>query len=113
MAAQIDLDQSHVILVDFPTSKRSCSLTCYQIKKLLESMLIFINHKVIIFLPFQQETILNGTMRFLLKKGPFDLKKHGDDLAKYRGWTEETIDFMSKVFFELGFCYNGTMDLFL
>lgn len=50
---------------------------------------------------------------FLRKKGPFDLKKHGDDLAKYRGWTSETIDFMSQVFFELQFVKinNGIISL--
>lgn len=40
---------------------------------------------------------------FLAKKAPFDLKKHGDALAKYRGWSLETIDFMSQVFLELDF----------
>ena len=40
---------------------------------------------------------------FLAKKGRFDLKRHGADLAKHKGWTIETINFMSKVFFELEF----------
>lgn len=40
---------------------------------------------------------------FLFKKGPFDLQQFGDELAKYRGWTKETIDFMSQVFLDLGF----------
>ncbi|MGG3798244.1 single-stranded-DNA-specific exonuclease RecJ [Metabacillus fastidiosus] len=40
---------------------------------------------------------------FLLKKAPFDLEKNGEKLAHYKGWTEETIEFMSKVFFELEF----------
>ncbi|MFK2824486.1 single-stranded-DNA-specific exonuclease RecJ [Bacillus sp. B190/17] len=40
---------------------------------------------------------------FLFKRKSFDLKKYGDDLAKHRGWSRETIEFMSKVFFELGF----------
>jgi single-stranded-DNA-specific exonuclease len=40
---------------------------------------------------------------FLAKKGGFDLKRYGDELAKYRGWSKETIDFMSQVFFELDF----------
>ncbi|KAB7708659.1 single-stranded-DNA-specific exonuclease RecJ [Bacillus aerolatus] len=40
---------------------------------------------------------------FLLKRKSFDLNKYGDELAKHRGWSRETIDFMSKVFFELGF----------
>ncbi|MGM0844118.1 MAG: single-stranded-DNA-specific exonuclease RecJ [Bacillota bacterium] len=40
---------------------------------------------------------------FLLKRGSFDLKKHGGQLAQHKGWSKETIEFMSKVFFELNF----------
>ncbi|MGE6375532.1 single-stranded-DNA-specific exonuclease RecJ [Peribacillus muralis] len=40
---------------------------------------------------------------FLAKKGPLDVKRYGDDLAKYRGWSRDTVDFISKVFFELDF----------
>src|SRR5690606_36878460 len=40
---------------------------------------------------------------FLVKNGPLDLRKKSHTIAKYRGWTTETIDFMIKVFFELNF----------
>jgi len=40
---------------------------------------------------------------YLLKKGPLDLNRHGDVIAKHRGWSQETIIFMSKVFSELDF----------
>ena len=40
---------------------------------------------------------------FFTEKRSAGYKKYGDDLAKYRGWSQETIDFMSKVFFELDF----------
>lgn len=40
---------------------------------------------------------------FLLKKGVFDIKQHGELLAKKQRWPYESIRFMSKVFFELGF----------
>ena len=40
---------------------------------------------------------------FLLKKGPFKLKEQGKQLALYKGWSEETVEFMSQVFFELEF----------
>ncbi|WP_160721913.1 single-stranded-DNA-specific exonuclease RecJ [Bacillus sp. USDA818B3_A] len=39
----------------------------------------------------------------LLKKGPIDLNLHGETIAKHRGWSQETIKFMSKVFSELDF----------
>ena len=50
---------------------------------------------------------------FISKKGSFDLKKYGDDLAKHRGWSKETVDFMSQVFFELDFVTidNGLITL--
>jgi single-stranded-DNA-specific exonuclease len=50
---------------------------------------------------------------FLAKKGPLNMKQHGHVLAKHRGWTKETIDFMSQVFFELDFVKinNGLISL--
>jgi len=40
---------------------------------------------------------------FLLKRQSFDVNKFGNDLANHRGWSVETVKFMSKVFFELNF----------
>lgn len=40
---------------------------------------------------------------FLVKKGSFKLKEQGEQLAQYKGWSKETIEFMSQVFFELEF----------
>nr|WP_263325608.1 single-stranded-DNA-specific exonuclease RecJ [Neobacillus sp. Marseille-Q6967] len=40
---------------------------------------------------------------FLLKKGNIDLGRYAADIAKHRGWSQETIIFMSKVFSELEF----------
>ena len=40
---------------------------------------------------------------FFNEKRSAECNKYGDDLAKYRGWSRETIDFISKVFFELDF----------
>jgi len=50
---------------------------------------------------------------FLAKRGSFDLKRHGEELAKYRGWTKETVEFMSQVFFDLEFVKidNGFISL--
>ena len=40
---------------------------------------------------------------FLAKRKTFNVKRDGAELAKWKGWSKETIDFMSKVFFELDF----------
>lgn len=72
---------------------------------------------------YKEETTFFSTMptrdhfkwyyAFLRKNGAFDLGKQGNDLAKYRGWTRETINFMSQVFFELQFAKinNGIITL--
>jgi single-stranded-DNA-specific exonuclease len=40
---------------------------------------------------------------FLAKRKRFDVRKDGTELARWKGWSKETIDFMSQVFFELDF----------
>lgn len=50
---------------------------------------------------------------FLTKNKELNLPLHGERLAKSRGWSKETIEFMSKVFFELEFVTinNGIITL--
>ncbi|WP_017755924.1 single-stranded-DNA-specific exonuclease RecJ [Calidifontibacillus oryziterrae] len=50
---------------------------------------------------------------FLLKQQPFDVKKYADALSSKKGWTKETIHFMTQVFFELEFVKieNGVISL--
>ncbi|MFC7371219.1 single-stranded-DNA-specific exonuclease RecJ [Fictibacillus iocasae] len=40
---------------------------------------------------------------FLMKKGSFNKDRQGEELARWKGWSKETVEFMSKVFFELDF----------
>lgn len=40
---------------------------------------------------------------FLSSRASFPLKEQGAQLARHKGWSEQTINFMSKVFFELDF----------
>jgi single-stranded-DNA-specific exonuclease len=50
---------------------------------------------------------------FLQKKERFDLKENGKKLAVYKGWTVDSIHFMSKVFLDLEFARieNGLIQL--
>ncbi|WP_394187635.1 single-stranded-DNA-specific exonuclease RecJ [Paenisporosarcina quisquiliarum] len=50
---------------------------------------------------------------FLLKRKSFDLQLHAEELAKHKGWSQETLFFMAQVFFELGFVRidNGRIDI--
>ncbi|MFB4163786.1 single-stranded-DNA-specific exonuclease RecJ [Alteribacillus sp. JSM 102045] len=40
---------------------------------------------------------------FLKKREAFDVKKHGDELARRKGWLPSSVSFMTEVFFELDF----------
>ncbi|EIJ78999.1 single-stranded-DNA-specific exonuclease RecJ [Bacillus methanolicus PB1] len=101
-AIKMDVDGLNLVLADLPLSR-----------KILEYLLASKKPARIYAQFYKEDSDFFSTMptrdhfkwfyAFLAKKGPFDLKRHGDDLAKYRGWTKETIEFMSQVFFELNF----------
>jgi single-stranded-DNA-specific exonuclease len=112
VASQIDLDQCHVILVDFPTSK-NLLVKLLSNQKIARIYAHFYKPQSDYFSTIPTRDHFKWYYAFLAKKGPFDLKKHSTALAKYRGWTEETIDFMSKVFFDLDFVRmeNGLISL--
>ncbi|MGM0830506.1 MAG: single-stranded-DNA-specific exonuclease RecJ [Bacillota bacterium] len=105
-------DKASLVLLDLPTSK-----------PILEDLLKKGQPHRIYAHFFQEEDHFFSTMPtrehfkwyygFLTKRGSFDLNKHGDDLAKYKGWSKETIDFMSQVFFDLKFVtiVNGFISL--
>lgn len=101
-AQELSIDDSNVVLVDMPSNK-----------DLLEGLLKGKKPERIYAHFYQEKSDFFSTMptrdhfkwyyAFLLKKAPFDIGRFGDELAKYRGWTRDTIDFMSEVFSELEF----------
>ncbi|MCM3122540.1 MULTISPECIES: single-stranded-DNA-specific exonuclease RecJ [Bacillaceae] len=111
-AEQIVLNDSFVVLLDLPPSK-----------DILERLFAKKNPGRIYAHFYKENSDFFTTMptrehfkwfyAFLSKKGPFDLKRYGDELAKHRGWTKETVEFMSQVFFELDFVKinNGFISL--
>ncbi|MEK4222898.1 single-stranded-DNA-specific exonuclease RecJ [Bacillus sp. FSL W8-0116] len=101
-AANLDISGRNIVFMDLPPKK--------------EYMEILLSHKSPnrIYAHFYQEkqhyfsTVptrehFKWYYAFLLKQKTFDLKRYSGDLAKYRGWSKETIEFMSRVFLELGF----------
>jgi single-stranded-DNA-specific exonuclease len=111
-AKQMELKNKYVVLLDLPPSAE-------MIKVLLTSSL----PERIYALFYQRENHFFSTMptrdhfkwlyAFLMKRSPFDLARYGDELARSRGWTKETIRFMVQVFLELGFVTmeNGIVTL--
>ncbi|MDG2784515.1 single-stranded-DNA-specific exonuclease C-terminal domain-containing protein, partial [Vibrio parahaemolyticus] len=40
---------------------------------------------------------------FLSQKSPFSLRQYGEQLCQHKGWSKDTVNFMTQVFFELEF----------
>ncbi|ALC89825.1 recombinase RecJ [Bacillus sp. FJAT-18017] len=96
------LDGASIVLVDMPPSK--AIFNALLAGKCPERMYAaFYKENSEFFSTIPGRDHFKWYYAFLLKNSPFDINKYGGLLAKRRGWTKETIDFMSEVFFELEF----------
>lgn len=101
-AKKIEIENGSLVLFDLPSS-RDLLVTLLQGKTPSRIYAHFYKKESDFFSTIPTREHFKWYYAFLAKKAPFDVKKYGDELAKYRGWSRETIDFMSQVFFELEF----------
>lgn len=108
----IVIESRYIVLLDLPYES-------VMIKKLLrdtipERIYAVLDHKEDHFfstLPTREH--FKWYYGFLLKQQPFDVKKYADAITSKKGWSKETIHFMTQVFFELEFARieNGVISL--
>ncbi|QPC47015.1 single-stranded-DNA-specific exonuclease RecJ [Mangrovibacillus cuniculi] len=93
---------SSVVFLDLPPSLEELSnaINCLEPERVYA---VFHHQEDNFFSTFPTRDHFKWFYGFLLKRGSFDLKKHGEALANHRGWSKETVKFMSQVFFELEF----------
>lgn len=111
-ATELQLESRHVVLLDLPEEDE-------MIKVLFDTSFpnriytLFFHEQDHFFSTIPTREHFKWFYAFLAKKGPFDMNRYAHELAKYRGWSTETIDFMSQVFFELDFVKidNGFISL--
>lgn len=101
-ASVLNIENENVILIDLPSSKEILA-TLFAGKRPARVYAHFYNENDAYFSTIPTRDHFKWFYALLVKKGPFDLRKYGDDIAKFKGWSRQTIDFMSKVFFELDF----------
>lgn len=102
VAEYLDINGRNIILFDLPV--QITFLEALVKDKMPASIYAhFLQEKNHFFATVPTRNHFKWYYAFLLKRGTFDLKKYGEDLAIHRGWSKETILFMSKVFFELDF----------
>ncbi|MDQ1001382.1 single-stranded-DNA-specific exonuclease [Neobacillus niacini] len=94
--------QANVVLVDLPPSKELLHHLFYG-KQPARIYAYFHKESSDFFSTIPTRDHFKWFYAFLLKKGPIDIGRYGDEIAKHRGWSTETITFMSKVFSELDF----------
>ncbi|MFJ5758145.1 single-stranded-DNA-specific exonuclease RecJ [Neobacillus sp. NPDC093182] len=101
-AKAFDSHQANVVLVDLPPSKELLH-HLFNGKRPARIYAYFHKENSDFFSTIPTRDHFKWFYAFLLKKGPIDLGRYGDEIAKHRGWSTETITFMSKVFSELDF----------
>jgi single-stranded-DNA-specific exonuclease len=111
-AQQFEMDSAHIVLLDIPPSKEILE-KLFAGKSPSRIYVHFYKENSEFFSTNPTREHFKWYYAFLAKKSPFDLKKLGGELAKHKGWTKETVEFMSKVFFELDFVKisNGLISL--
>lgn len=99
-AEQLDCFEGHLALMDMPPSREYLKRVIAN--KNPSRIYAHFSHEQDHFLStMPTRDHFKWFYAFLAKKGPLDVKRYGDDLAKYRGWSRDTVDFISKVFLSL------------
>ncbi|MGG3469295.1 single-stranded-DNA-specific exonuclease RecJ [Neobacillus pocheonensis] len=101
-AKAFDGENANIVLVDLPPSKEIVARLLNG-KNPARVYAYFYKESSDFFSTIPNRDHFKWFYAFLLKNGPIDLKRYGDDIAKQRGWSKETIYFMAKVFSELDF----------
>lgn len=111
-ANELDVDGTNLVLADFPPSKEII-FRVLNGKQPARVYAFFYKESSDFFSTVPTRDHFKWFYSLLMKKGPIDLKRYGDAIAKQRGWSRETINFMSKVFYELEFVTinNGILSL--
>jgi single-stranded-DNA-specific exonuclease len=111
-AESVDISNANIVFVDLPPSK---DIICQLIKgkKPARIYACFFKKSSDFLSTFPTRDHFKWYYALLLQQGTINLTKYGDVIAKKRGWSKETIFFMSKVFYELEFVTinNGLITL--
>ncbi len=102
VSSEYDVTECFVILADIPTTEEQIPILLNG-KKPSRIYALFAQEEDAYFQTLPTREHFKWFYAFLNKRRSFHLEKQAQELAKYKGWTKDTIDFMSKVFFELEF----------
>ncbi|SER72932.1 single-stranded-DNA-specific exonuclease RecJ [Salipaludibacillus aurantiacus] len=103
----------NILLLDLPDTTEAIKQVISMAHKLERLFAAFIHEKDYFFEAVPTRDQFKWFYGFLLKRQSFDIKNRTHELAKYKGWSENAVHFMSKVFFELDFVKmnNGVIEI--
>lgn len=99
----VDLSGKYVFFLDLPLEKKQIESLLRNSKQPERIYTVFHQHEEHFFTTIPSREHFKWYFSFLAQQKQFDLQKHGNALAKHKGWSKDTIDFMTQVFFELEF----------
>jgi single-stranded-DNA-specific exonuclease len=102
IAHELNVKNKNLVLLDIPPSLELLD-TLFTHGKPERIYPVFLQESDHFFATIPTREHFKWYYGFLLKKGSFKLKEQGEQLAQHKGWSKETIEFMSQVFFELDF----------
>ncbi len=110
---QLQLSGKYVFFLDLPYEKQQIELLLRKGQMPERIYPMFYHSENHFFTTIPSRDHFKWFYGFLAQRETFDLNKHGEQLAKHKGWSKDTIDFMVKVFFELEFVTikNGLISL--
>ncbi|WP_332631230.1 single-stranded-DNA-specific exonuclease RecJ [Halalkalibacter flavus] len=98
-----DLSNRYVVLLDIPNEREQLKTLFLNHGQPSRIYTIFYHEDDSFFTTNPNRDQFKWYYAFLLKRKSFNIKQHSEELAKYKGWSKQTITFMSQVFSELGF----------
>ncbi|WNF37612.1 single-stranded-DNA-specific exonuclease RecJ [Bacillaceae bacterium IKA-2] len=113
LVVDIDFTGKYLFFLDLPSEKKQIEQLFGSGTKPDRIYTIFHHHEDHFFTTIPSREDFRWFYAFLVERPNFDLKKYKHQLAKHKGWSKDTIDFMVQVFLELEFVTidNGLISL--
>jgi len=100
---RLDEGVDTVVLYDLPRNQQQLDKVCLMISSAKRVFVIFHHQDEHFFSTLPGRDHFKWFYAFLHKKGQFNIAEHAEALAKHKGWSLDTVHFMTEVFLELEF----------
>ncbi|MGM9928259.1 MAG: single-stranded-DNA-specific exonuclease RecJ [Bacillus sp. (in: firmicutes)] len=102
LAADEEINHHNLVLVDMPHDERLLT-KLLKGKKPKRLYAHFYQNQQHFFSTLPTREHFKWMYALIMKKGPLDIKRYSEDIARHKGWSRDTVEFICQVFFELDF----------